>query len=219
MNKKIFTIFIIGLVVVLGVSWFFIKDKEQEEEYEGPVEKVSIATPPGFFSSIVWIAKEKGYFEKHGLEVDIVEQDVGEEGFSKVLEGDIDIAFIAHTPIAKQSLGRDDFAIFASLATSSDDMKIIARKGDGILKAEDLKGKKIGIPDASTARFFLSYFLLNNNLSHSDIEKVYYLPSELPGALKAGEVDAIAIREPFIGISKQFIDEEIVKLSDYHTHE
>ncbi len=54
----------------------------------------------------------------------------------------------------------------------------------------------IFVIDPDTGQFFLNAFLTYNGLLPSDVVEVDMNPSELPGALVEGQIDAIVIWEP-----------------------
>ena len=59
--------------------------------------------------------------------------------------------------------------------------------------------------------FFLASFLLRNGLSLEDIETVHLLPPDFVAAMVEGTVDAVIIREPYLGrIQEEVRDSEIL---------
>ena len=144
------------------------------------------------------MAEEKGYFEEMGLNLDIKEYDSGRASLTALLEGDknIDICTVAPTPIMFNSFERHDYVIIATFVYSWTDIKVSANQGNGVNSAEDLIGKKIGVPLGTTAQFFVEAFLVKNGVSSSDVEIVDVRPSDLPDSIYNNEVDAIVIWEP-----------------------
>jgi len=144
------------------------------------------------------VAEEKGYFEEMGLNLDIKEYDSGRASLTALLEGDknIDICTVAPTPIMFNSFERHDYVIIATFVYSWTDIKVSANQGNGVNSAEDLIGKKIGVPLGTTAQFFVEAFLVKNGVSSSDVEIVDVRPSDLPDSIYNNEVDAIVIWEP-----------------------
>ena len=106
------------------------------------------------------MSEEKGYFEEMGLNLDIKEYDSGRASLTALLEGDknIDICTVAPTPIMFNSFERHDYVIIATFVYSWTDIKVSANQGNGVNSAEDLIGKKIGVPLGTTAQFFVEAF-------------------------------------------------------------
>jgi ABC-type nitrate/sulfonate/bicarbonate transport system substrate-binding protein len=198
-EKSRFWIFaIIGVVIIalLVGGYFIFLGNEKEEKYSGPVEKITLGAETSLLTAAVWIADEKGFFEEYGLDLEIVEFESGKASFNDMLNNGVDISTVAPTPIMFNSFERDDFSIFATFVSSTEDVKVIARKDSGINQAKDLIGKKIGTPAGTTGQFFLSSYLTFRGVDYSEIEEVDISPSNLPNALNNGEVDAIVIWEP-----------------------
>jgi NitT/TauT family transport system substrate-binding protein len=100
-------------------------------------------------------------------------------------------------PVMVNSLGRSDFAIVATFVTSRRDIKLVVRKSAGIATADDLKGKRVGTAKGTSAHYFLDLYLLFNGVDPQKIELVPLGPEQIEAALRAKQVDAAAIWEPF----------------------
>ncbi len=184
------------IVVALAVGGYFWWTEPQPTKYSGPVEKVTIGVERSLLPTAVWVAENKGYFEKERLDLTIREFDSGKASLIAMLNGEgIDVSAAAPTPIMFSSFSTEDFFIISTFAYAYEDIKVIANQESGINNAEDLKGKKIGTLMGSTGQFFTETFLLYNSISSSDVEMVDIAPSDLPEALKNGQIDAKVIWE------------------------
>lgn len=213
MSKKTLIVIIVVVAVIIGVSLYWLTQKEPEK-YTGPVEKLTLGVETSLLSAAVWVAENKGYFQEEGLDLTIKKFDSGRLSFLAMLRGDegIDMSTVAPTPIMFSSFDRQDFFIFATFIYSYEDVKLIARKDKGIITATDLKGKKIGTPMGTTGQFFTEVFLVLNGLLASEVEVIDIAPSDLPGALENNQVDAIVIWEPHAYNAQKLLGDKAVRL-------
>ena len=173
----------------------------------GPPEKVRIGAEEGMLASAVWVAERKGYFKDQGLEAEIRVFGSGRAALASMLGArDLDIATVAQTPVALNGFQRNDFAIIAGMATSSNDVKILARKDRGSRDPRDLRGKKIGVTRNSTGHYFLGLYLTQHGLELQDVMTVDIEAPGLPQAIAEGRVDAIATWEPHIYNARKALD-------------
>ena len=208
-------VWILAAVIVIGLgigSYFWLSQEQPEEPTE--LEKVTLGVESSLLPAAVWMAENKGYFQKQGLDLTIKEFDSGRLSLLAMLKGDegIDISTVAPTPIMFNSFDRDDFYVFATFVYSYDDVKVIARKDKGINTAADLIGKKIGTPAGTTGQFFVEAFLIDNSLLASEVEVIDISPSDLPGALENNQVDAIVIWEPHGYNARRLLGNKAIRL-------
>jgi NitT/TauT family transport system substrate-binding protein len=172
-------------------------------------EKVTIAAF-GEFAAPVYIAHEKGYFDKNGVDVIVKDYEAGKICADAMIAGEADLATCAETVFVSNSFDHADLRIICTL----DKFKtqgIIARRDHGILKPQDLKGKKIGVTRKSGGEFFLWTFLSFHYLTVADIEIVDLPPSEIVKSMLSGEIDAASSWDPHIyNIANELADKAIV---------
>ncbi len=209
-KKKLIEIIMVVIIASLAICSYLWLSQEQP----GPVEKVTLGVESSLLNAAVWVAENKSYFQEQGLDLTIKEYDSGRLSLLAMLKGDegINICTAAPTPIMFSSFDRQDFSIFATFAYAYEDIKVIARADIGITTAKDLVGKKIGTAAGTTGQFFTETFLIQNEVSFSDIELVDIAPSELPGALNKGEVDAIVIWEPHGSTAMELLGDKAIRL-------
>jgi NitT/TauT family transport system substrate-binding protein len=168
------------------VSVFFGCDQKNAKN-SLELEKLTLGVESSLLPTAVWVAEDKGLFKKEGLDLTIKEFGSGRLSFLAMLKGDqgINISTVAPTPIMFESFDRKDFSIFATFAYSYSDVKVIARRDQGIQAAIDLKGKTIGTPAGTTGQFFTEAFLIYNGIPSSDVEVIDTASKDLPDAFKA----------------------------------
>ncbi|MGD9577622.1 MAG: ABC transporter substrate-binding protein [Syntrophorhabdus sp.] len=177
------------------------------------VEKVVVGVETVPHTSPVWIAENRSYFQKEGLNVEIREFESGRTALQTMLSGeDIDIVTAAQTPVISHSFTRNDYAIIGNMVCAYDDVKILVRRDRGIEEPMDLKRKSVGITAGSSGHFFLSLFLAHHQLTLADVKTIDKEATKLPQALADGQVDAIATWEPHIYKAKKALGEKAFTL-------
>jgi len=199
-------------VIVLAVSgyYWFSQDQEESKEFTGIRETVRISTTgPG--SSLIMIAEEQGLFTQQGLDVTVKEYPSGKRSLEEgIFVGEVDVAHTAETPIVFNSFERQDFSIVATIGSSDNAPRIIARKDQTIQKPGDLRGKRIATQEVSSVHFFLHLFLVKYGLSEKDVNLSFKKAEDLPAALARGEIDAFSMREPFISEASTLLGDNAV---------
>lgn len=81
-----------------------------------------------------------------------------------------------------------------------DGTAVMVRKDSQIYRMEDLRGKRVAVPNRfSNQRLLIFRALKHANMSIKDIELLEMPPPDMPAALYAHAVDAISSGEPFMG--------------------
>ncbi len=154
---------------------------------------------------VVFVAVDKGFFAKHGLDAKVVVRNTGPE-ISKALDaGEIDVgaANVSNIPVALER-GLDVRAIVgyvgSSFAKSTDDnmLGIAVRPDSGINSITDLKGKSVGTTFGSINDMYLVEILRKNGLSESAVNRINSTPAAMVALFDTGKVDAMAVWEPYL---------------------
>jgi NitT/TauT family transport system substrate-binding protein len=163
--------------------------------------KVGAASNVG--GMIVFVAQDKGFFAKHGLDAKVVVRNTGSALTKSLRAGEIDFAPAAFTnlPVAleKGILLRGVVGYLGghfSSPTSDGNVGIIARPGTGIKSIADLKGKTIGVAFGTTGDLYLQELLKRNGMSKNDIKRINVRPPSHVSALDSGGVQAVVAWEP-----------------------
>ncbi len=160
--------------------------------------------------ALVMIAEDQAFFSKQGVDVKIKFYASGKLALSGMFSEEVDLATPAETPFVFSSFERMDFSVVATLGSSDNETKIVARKDREIQKPGDLRGKRIATQKASAVHFFLHSFLTKHGLSERDIKLSFKHPDELVPALANGEIDAFSMREPYVSRAKKLLKDIVV---------
>jgi ABC-type nitrate/sulfonate/bicarbonate transport system substrate-binding protein len=193
-SRRIFSLIIIGAsFILLGATiWFF---PTHSRKSAVSMERLTLGTLASELSSLIWVAKAKGYFSEQGLEVDIKLYESGLAAFNDMMAGKVEFATADEFVAVRNILKGSDFRIIASIDESGD-MKVVSRKDHGIANVTDLKGKRIGLVEGTIAEVYLNLLLLLQEMSPQDVRTVNLSPSEQLQSITKGEVDAAIIWEP-----------------------
>lgn len=81
-----------------------------------------------------------------------------------------------------------------------DGTAMMVHRDSGIYRIEDLKGKKVAVPNRySNQRLLIFKALRDHGMTIKDIEMVEMPPPDMPAALYSRAVDAVTSGEPFMG--------------------
>jgi NitT/TauT family transport system substrate-binding protein len=152
-----------------------------------------------------WVAKEKGFFAKHGLDVTLsVAQNLS------VLPGTVgrQFEFVPSTApdlLKAVASGLDVVAVTASVFETEDNIstQLMVAKDSGIASAKDLSGKLIATPTiGGVIHVSVLYWLKKNGVDPASIRAVEVPFPNMADQLKARRVDAVEAVEPFVGALK-----------------
>ncbi|WP_181776976.1 ABC transporter substrate-binding protein [Amycolatopsis pittospori] len=170
---------------------------------DGTVEKakIKVALLPVVDLAPLRLAQEGGYFKAEGLEVEAVDAPSGQASMTKMIGGEVDIAFSTYMPffIAKSKGAADIRLVADSVSASPKSNAVVTVPNSPVKTINDLAGKKIAITDKNTASHLLTVSVMKDH--GVDSSKVQWVPMALPNiaaALAAGQVDAAYAPEPFL---------------------
>jgi ABC-type nitrate/sulfonate/bicarbonate transport system substrate-binding protein len=127
--------------------------------------------------------------------------------------GEADVATNAETQALRVSVDNPGLRII--LTVSEGLYRVVARRSAGIAKLEDLKGKRIATVPRTSAGFYLKKMLATVGLTEADVTIVPLVPlQQIPGALKRGEIDAVAVWEPEVQLAAEQLGADIIELQD-----
>lgn len=156
--------------------------------------KVRVGYMPNMGSaSLVVTARDKGFFEEVGIEVELVEFQGGPAEISAMASGDIDVSQIGHGAHALAAEGKA--LIFQIDGTSLADA-VIGNKEKGVSSIEDLKGKTVAVTSGTSAEIILKLVLETKGMTTDDVELVEMDANGIVSAMLGGNVDACATWSP-----------------------
>lgn len=180
-----------------------------------PAVKVRLGRSQQSPSALAAVAVREGLFARQGILLQDVPHVSGQRAMEALLAGEVDAVTAADVPVVIAAFDRNDFRIVATIATSTGGLeRIVARKDRGIAAIADLKGRRIATQRGSVVHFFLHVLLSKNGMTDQDVQVVFLKAEDLPGALAAGQVDAICMREPYVSKARALLGANATVLSD-----
>jgi len=194
-KRTLFGISTLILMVVIGIGiWSVPKFLRKPVE---PLKKVTLASGSSSFTGYsVFVAFEKGYFQDQGLDVTLQTYPHGKATLNAVIAGEANLGTSSETPFMHAVLNGGKLYALATMLTAEKHLAIVARKDRGIVTADDLKGKTIGVTLGTNGEYFLDTVLLLHEISREEIQAVHLKPGQMFDTLMNGGVDAIATWNP-----------------------
>ena len=162
--------------------------------------KISIAHGLAADFLPAFVAKDEAIFARHKLDVTLTPIQNSSLVPAALASGSAQIGI--NTPpnlILAVEGGLDQVAIAGAARLRKDNQRIglATRPGFSIGKAEDLKGRKVGIPGInSVIDMFLKKWLLDHKVALNQVALIEAAPPQMGDRLKSGQLDAVAIFEP-----------------------
>ena len=145
----------------------------------------------------LYVAQQRGFFADEHLDVAIIDCVGGTRCLRLLLDDKADLATTSEMPVVLRAFGDADAAIIATMAHATDNLKLIARKASGVIRSEQLDGRKVGVIAGTAAQYLLETHLLNVGVDPHRVTMVPLQPEETVPALQSGRIDAIAVWEPY----------------------
>ena len=149
----------------------------------------------------LFVAQEKGFFAKEGVEVELINNEDYAAAFGGLFSGQVD-AVAGALLDAPEFFQPDEEPVVCVLAFSD------SQGSDGLLAAKDirsvadLKGKSVAFLHSGVPLFYLHVLLKEAGLSETDIEVVDLIPEDATQAFLLQEVDAAVTQDPFLTQAK-----------------
>ena len=156
--------------------------------------KMTIATGVDPSFAPFYVAKEGGFFEKHGLDVSLNTGPSGSAMVAFLIGDQINAAFGAEQAGVSAHLRDPNVVVVAEGTTLLRWMNVLAR---GVETMDGLKGKKVGVAHGTGSETFWLSVVAKLKLNPTDYTIVNVEAPEMVAALERGNIDAFAVWEPW----------------------
>ncbi len=107
----------------------------------------------------LWIGVERGFFAKHGVEVEVVDIRNGPLTIQALASDEVQVAYTVPSSVLSAAVGGMDIAFFAGLVNRPDGDLIVTPE---IRAPRDLKGKRLGIQSVGGGVWSMTMLALEN---------------------------------------------------------
>ncbi len=182
------------------------------------LKKVTIGFQPSPPMAILMVAKDKGFFEKQGLDVEMKQFTAGKFALAAFFGGSLDFAVSGDVPPTLAAIQGNEFVVPAQLVKDTKgEVRVVARKDGSLNDASSYfhaKKRKLATSSGGGPEFF-TYELLNKlGVTKDQIEIVSQKPEDMVAALSNGSVDAISIFDPVAYFGEKALADKGVTFTD-----
>lgn len=154
-------------------------------------------------SGSLWVAEEKGFFKKHGIEAEVIF--IGGGGarvVSSLIAGDIQFASGGGDAVVRAQLKGADVVLVASPLTKGL-QRVLARPN--LTKPEDLRGKKLGITRFGSASHLVARLALRRWKIRPEEVQIIQVGSSpaMLASLDKGGIDAAVLTLPTFFVAEE----------------
>jgi NitT/TauT family transport system substrate-binding protein len=149
----------------------------------------------------LFLAQEKGYFAKEGIDVELINNEIHAAAFGGLFSGQVDAVAGALLDAPAYSEPHAPVVCFLAMDDSQGADGVVASKD--IQSIADLKGKSVAVLRGGLQQFYLNVLLKEAGLSEADIEVVDLIPEDAGQAFLLQEVDAAVTLEPWLTQGKE----------------
>lgn len=202
------------LAVMLAVSGCFNSKITGQVIQEN--KPITIGMQVGPASTLLMVAKDEGFFDAEGLNIQLVEFTAGKFALQAFLANSLDLAASGEVPVILSSLQGNEFYIITQVVErTKNEVRVVALKEGNLSTPEKYfkaKKRKLATSFGGGPEFYTYNFLKKYNIT--DVEIISQKPEDMPVALQSKTVDAISIFEPFAYFAEQKLGEESITFKD-----
>ena len=211
MNNKILAGLVIAALVVGGI-WYFTSNQKEEG-----IVSVKISDR-GLASALpIYVAIEKGYFEKYNIKPELVKLTTGNDVLNALIANQLDVGEIPIDPLVfaedKANTNTKIFLVGKWSETENRNFDAIFVKNSGDIKSLiNFENRKIGVFPGITAKTFLAHYLTQNGVNAQKVEFVELAPNVQLQSLTSGAISGLFAFQPTVTIAEK--SEEVAKLDE-----
>lgn len=167
-----------------------------------------------------WVAEDKKFFEKHGVEIENIYMQGDPMTLSALLAGDVSFVKVGGTAVVNAALKSSDAVMIASVINSGVQRLIVRPE---IARPADLKGKKIGVTRLGSSSDIVLQILLKKWGMRGDDVQVFQVGSSpaMLAALSKGGIDGAVLTVPTFFVAEEMgyrLMADAAEMNIYYLH-
>ncbi|MBI5456475.1 ABC transporter substrate-binding protein [Candidatus Kaiserbacteria bacterium] len=183
---------VIGIIIILGIGYAVMQRSDTKSSSNQKI-RIGVNVYPG--SGAFYIAQEKGFFEKHGVDVEVVMLQVDNIAQS-LASNDVQMLYMSTDVLSVfRDAGMDAKQIFAPSISNGADGFVAT---DDVRDISDLKGKEVYLGIGFPSHFLTRYVMAQNGLKYSDVKLINMSPEDVGASFVSGNINAGATWEPWL---------------------
>lgn len=159
--------------------------------YQTNVEPAKVAQADGVYDKVI------------GEKLDWRQFNSGAEVLTALASGAVDIALIGSSPLGAAVANNLPIEVFLVATDLRSAEALVVHQRSGIQTPQDLIGKKIATPFASTAHYSLLNALKHWNIQSNQVHLLNLKPAEINAAWRRGDIDAAFVWSPALANIKK----------------
>lgn len=163
---------------------------------ETPVGRLRVAVLRQPATSLYFVARAGGCFERERLELEERTFDLGRDAVALLRADGADVAVAYETVVVRAFDADPRLRVIGTLHHATRNTRLVTRAAAGISSFADLAGKRVAVPRGTNADFFVGLVLRFGAVDRARVEIVDLAPPAAAEALAAGDVDAAVLWDP-----------------------
>jgi NitT/TauT family transport system substrate-binding protein len=145
---------------------------------------------------VIAAANKLDLWAKNGIEVKLIPFTNGPTQVQAMAAGSLDIGYVGGGAVWMPASGQ---AVIITPNEKTFGDFLLARPDSGIRTVQDMRGKKVGVPDGGSGEMILTLALEKAGMTMKDIQRIPLDPPNVVSAFVAGQIDVAAIFTPLSG--------------------
>ena len=214
-NSEKLIVLIVVLLLAGGFVFFASQPSQQASITQAAVAitpfpqekiKISMGYLPIAYHLTAFVAKEKGFFDEEGLDVEMVKFETVNNAMEALVADKVQLSMAGYpTMFALEAASPGQFKMFghAFETTERNQHALLVPVNSTVQSIEGLKGKRIGTYTGSTQKLYISLIMKKLGFQEGKDYEIAQVATPLQvQALAAGQFDALLTIEPYVTIAK-----------------
>jgi ABC-type nitrate/sulfonate/bicarbonate transport system substrate-binding protein len=146
----------------------------------------------------IYIAIREKYFEKLGLDVNLIKFTSGPAQFAALAGEQINLAWGGMGAFLLAKANGQDLNFISVFMDYNKLQALVVPQNSPVKSIKDLQGRKVAVVQGSDPHFGLLKALQKNGMTKASVEVLGMAPPQQFAAFQAGNVDAVYVWEPFV---------------------